>query len=125
MPRWVNVRNRTRGGLQVLRARWCESALCRMRGLTFRRRLPEGSGLLLVGPSDSVSRASIHMVGVFFPLGVVWINSRLEVVEARLAQPWRMYIPSSPARYVLEGAPSMLELVSSGEELEFADEDHD
>jgi uncharacterized membrane protein (UPF0127 family) len=65
------------------------------------------------------------MVGVFFPLGVVWINSRLEVVEARLAQPWRMYIPSSPARYVLEGAPSMLELVSSGEELEFADEDHD
>jgi uncharacterized membrane protein (UPF0127 family) len=65
------------------------------------------------------------MICVFFPLGVVWINSRLEVVDARLAQPWRMYMPSSPARYVLEGAPSVLELVAVGEELEFADEDHD
>jgi uncharacterized membrane protein (UPF0127 family) len=122
LARWVEVRNRSKGDRKVVRARWCESYLCRMRGLTFRRTLPEGTGLLLVDAKESISGAAIHMWAVFFPLGVVWIDSAKWVVDFKVAEPWKIYLPSRPARYVLEGHPSILESVAIGDALEFMDE---
>jgi uncharacterized membrane protein (UPF0127 family) len=103
-------------------ARWCESYLCRLRGLTFRLKLPEGEGLLLVGGAESISLATIHMFGVFFSLGVIWLDSSLRVVDRTLARPFEIHRPSAPARYVLEGKPSILEGVEPGDALEFVDE---
>ncbi|HEY69200.1 MAG TPA: hypothetical protein G4O08_01305 [Anaerolineae bacterium] len=122
MARWVRVRNQTRQGEMVVLARWCESHLCRLRGLTFRSKLPDGQGLLLVGQKDSISLAAIHMFGVFFSLGVVWIDSSLRVVGKTLARPLGIYRPEAAARYVLEGRPSILEGVHPGDWLEFVDE---
>jgi uncharacterized membrane protein (UPF0127 family) len=122
MARWVSVRNRTRRGETLVLARWCESHLCRLRGLTFRSELPDGQGLLLVGQTDSISLAAIHMFGVFFSLGVVWIDSSLRVVGKTLARPFGIYRPEAAARYVLEGRPSILEGVHPGDLLEFVDE---
>ncbi len=122
MARWVRIRNRSREGEEVVLARWCASYLCRLRGLTFRLKLPEGEGLLLVGGSDSASLATIHMFGVFFSLGVIWLDSSLRVVDRVLARPFGIYGPSAPARYILEGVPSILEGVELGDALEFVDE---
>ncbi len=122
MARWVRVRNQTRQGETVVLARWCESHLCRLRGLTFRSKLPEDRGLLLVGKTDSISNAAIHMFGVFFSLGVVWIDLSLHVVGKTLARPMGIYRPQAAARYVLEGRPSILEGVQPGDVLEFVDE---
>lgn len=118
MSHWVEVYNLT-ADRAVIRARWCQSYLCRLRGLTFRRSLPEGTGLLLVDDKESISGAAIHMWAVFFPLGVVWIDAAKWVVDYTLARPWRVYMPKAPARYVLEGPPSMLEAITEGDALEF------
>lgn len=118
MARWVEVRNRSRHGDLVLRARWCESFWCRLRGLTFRRELPPGEGLLLVEGRQSRAQTAIHMWMVGFPIGVAWLDNELRVVDTRLALPWRIYVPSQAARYTLEGAPSMLQSVAVGEVLE-------
>jgi len=115
----VQVINRARGSVLVERARWCRSFLCRLRGLTFRRRLGEGEGLILVERREGRSRTAIHMWAVFFPLGVLWINSRYVVVDARLARPWRMYQPAAPAQYVLEGNPAILSDITIGDQLDF------
>jgi uncharacterized membrane protein (UPF0127 family) len=123
MARWVRVRNQSHGGKQIVLARWCESYFCRLRGLTFRLRLPERHGLLLVGRSESISLAAIHMFGVFLSLGVIWLDSSQRVVDLVLARPFGIYRPASPARYVLEGRPSILEGVSLGDELVFEDEE--
>ncbi|MGD8814857.1 MAG: DUF192 domain-containing protein, partial [Anaerolineales bacterium] len=112
MARWVRVLNRTRRDEQVVKARWCESHMCRLRGLTFRCRLPEDRGLLLVGHTESITLAAIHMFGVFFPLGVIWIDSSLRVVGKTLARPLGVYRPQSAALYVLEGRPTILDGVS-------------
>ena len=122
MARWVRVCNLSRGGEQVVLARWCESYLCRLRGLTFRFGLPETRGLLLVGRTESISLAAIHMFGVFLSLGVIWLDSSQRVVDRVVARPFAVYKPGAPARYVLEGRPSILEGVSLGDELDFADE---
>ncbi len=81
-----------------------------------------GTGLLLVQPSESRSAAAIHMWAVFFPLGVVWLDSAHRVVDTRLALPWRMYAPRHAARYILEGNPGLLDHVAPGDVLEFGED---
>lgn len=119
MARWVTVRNRSRRGEPVLRARWCASFMSRLRGLTFRRGLPPGEGLILVEAREGRAQTAIHMWMVAFPIGVAWLDDKLQVVDTRLALPWRIYVPSRAARYTLEGAPSMLQSVAVGEVMEF------
>ena len=122
MDRWVSIRNQSAGGIELVRARWCESGLCRMRGLTFRRSLAQNEGLLLVGKRDDRTEASIHMVAVFFSLGVVWIDSEGNVVDCKIARPMGFYFPLAGAKYVLESRPELLKAVSIGDVLEFVDE---
>jgi uncharacterized membrane protein (UPF0127 family) len=96
---------------KVLR-RWWERA----RGFMFRRKLQPGEALLFVNPRETIADAAIHMLFVGIPLAVVWLDSEWRVVDMVLAQPWRMhYSPQQPAKYILEGAPSLLEQVSTGD----------
>ncbi len=121
MARWVEVRKRDEDGRLLCLARWCTSYWCRLRGLTFRRRLPRGKGLVLVEPAESRSGTAIHMFAVFFPIGVLWLDSRGKIVDRRLAKPWRVYLPAAPAQYIVEGSPEMLKWAEIGDVLEFVD----
>ena len=106
----------------VTRARWCASPWCRLVGLMFRSRLKEGEALILVEAADSRLATAIHMFFVPFPIAAIWINSAGQVVDKVKALPWRpAYMPSAPARYVLETAPDVLEKVSLGDEVVFED----
>jgi len=122
MPRWVVVRNRSRGGMPVARARWCSSFLCKLRGLSLRRTLPAETGLLLAESGDGRWTTSIHMFGMLFDIGVVWIDGRGIVVDTRHALPWRAYLPTAPARFTLEGSPEILDRAKVGDLLEFAED---
>jgi uncharacterized membrane protein (UPF0127 family) len=109
MTATATISNTTQPQAAPLQARWCASFLCQLRGLTFRRSLGIDEGLLLVQKRDTTIDAAIHMLFVFMPLGVVWINSACEVVDVKLAKPWRpMYAPQRPAKYVLEIHPQRL-----------------
>ena len=122
MERWVQVYNHSRTGETILRARWCSSFACRLRGLTFRRSLPPGEGLVLVESRESISQSGIHMMAVWMDLGVVWMDAGFKVVDSVCAKPWRVYLPAAPARYTLEGDPAILQQVSIGDVLELVDE---
>ncbi len=124
MSRWVVVRNRSRGGLTVARARWCSSFLCKLRGLSLRRSLPAETGLILVESRDGRWTTSIHMFGMLFAIGVVWIDGQGIVVDTRRASPWRVYFPAAPACFTLEGSPEILDRAAVGEVLEFTEEPH-
>lgn len=122
MAHWVQVINHSNEGQDLIEVLWCQSYLCRLRGLMFRRKLQKGRGLLLVDSQESVSRAAIHMWAVFMDLGVVWINDEMRVADCTIAKPWRIYFPSTPARFVLEGSPEILKHVDIGDALEFRHE---
>ncbi len=101
-----------------LRARRCDTFLCRLRGLTFRRSLADDEGLLFVESAESRVATSIHMFFVFFSIGVVWMAADGAVVDAKLARPFRpYYAPRAPAKYYLEGTPALLSWVKIGERL--------
>lgn len=121
MQKWVDVINRSTGGDRILRARWCSSFVCKLRGLTFRKSLGLDEGIVLVENSESRLNTAIHMLGVFFSIGVVWIDNEFVVVDLILAKPWRFYTPKNAAKYILEGSPDILEKISLGHKLEFVD----
>lgn len=101
-PRYVFVQDKD-NRLGAPRVKYCDSFLCRLRGLTFRSPITRDEGLLLVFGRDSRVDSSIHMLGVGFDLAVFWINNELQVVDKVVAGAWKpAFLPKSPARYVLE-----------------------
>jgi len=117
---FVKVTNLNQPDLSLVTASYCVSFVCRLRGLTFRRNITPDQGLLLVQGRDSRLDSGIHMLGMFFDIGVVWITSSYEVVDTRLARAWRpIYIPIRAARYVLEIHPSRLNDFHVGDQLRF------
>jgi uncharacterized membrane protein (UPF0127 family) len=116
----MKVWNETQGKQILGHVRRCASYLCRLRGLTFRRRLDEGEGLWLIGRRESRVDTAIHMFFVFFPIAAIWLDMSGQVVDAKLARPFRpFYGPRGPAKDILEGPPSLLEQVQIGDRLRF------
>ena len=103
----THIRNLNNPAIAPVRARWCQSFFSRLRGFTFRSKLENEEGLVLVESRDSRLDTSIHMFFVWTDLAVVWVNSDDEVVDNRLAKAWHpYYAPAKPARYVIEFHPN-------------------
>jgi uncharacterized membrane protein (UPF0127 family) len=86
----------------------------------FRRALAEDEVYLFDERRESITRAAITMLFVFFPIAVVWLDSSKQVVDKVLALPFRLgYAPRGPARYYVEGRPCLLDRVSIGDQLDF------
>lgn len=120
MSRYHRIFNVTRAASALEKGKWCASTWCHFRGLMFRRDLPDDEGLIFVRKHPSITATAIHMLFCFFPLGVVWVDGDLRVVDMKLAKPWRpYYAPQKPAQYYIEAKPGILERVSIGDQLRF------
>jgi len=116
MMKTVSINNFSRPLRRPCLVNYGASFICQLRGLTFRRKLDLEDGLLLVQKHDNRIDSAIHMLFVFIPLAVVWINSAGIVVDRRLALPWRLiYVPRAPAKFVLEVHPDRLEEFCEGD----------
>lgn len=116
----VTVRNLSRPLLSPLEAGYCNSFVCRLRGLTFKRNLPPNWGLLLVQDREGRLDASIHMLWMWIDLAIIWVNSKMRVVDVRPAYRWRSFIiPVRPAKFVLEIAIDRLDDFQIGDEISF------
>lgn len=124
--RLVRIRNTHRPEVTPIRAGYCESFGCQLRGLTFRRSLAADEGLLLVQARQNRVEAAIHMLMMFIDLAVIWLDDRRQVVDVQLARRWRpAYVPAQPARYILETGVHRLNDFQVGDVLEFDDLTHD
>ena len=121
--RLIKIENRTTPLANPLKVRYCDTFLSRLRGLTFQRSLPPEEGIILAQTRDSRLDSAIHMLGVWFDLGVVWLDGNQQVVDRRIAHRWRLlYIPIKPARFVLEMHPVRLGEFNLGDRLSFINE---
>ncbi len=122
MSRIIHIRNLDNPSQTPLQIKYCETFLCRLRGLTFRRELPPTEGLLLVQGRDSRLDTAIHMLAVSFDLSVVWIDSSLTVVDKVLAKSWHLaYTPKKAAQYILEIHPDRWDDFEIGNKVQFED----
>ena len=122
MDKYIAIENKNRGTDGTLRIKYCDTFLTQLRGFTFRSRLSQGEGLVLVGTRDSRLDSSIHMFFVSFDLLVIWINANMQVVDKVIAKSWRpAYFSKQPAKYVLEVHPERWEEFQIGDEVQFKD----
>lgn len=122
MPHPIRVQNLTHSLSAPAKVGYCDSFLCRLRGLMFRSQLGVDEGLLLVEGRDSRLDSSIHMFFVPFDLAVFWIDSSLTVVDKVMARSWKpAYLSRQPARYILEIHPTRWENYEIGDHVEFKD----
>jgi uncharacterized membrane protein (UPF0127 family) len=116
----IHILNKNHPLQTPLEALYCESFMCRLRGLMFRSSLPANEGLLLVEARESRLETSIHMLFVFMDLAVIWMNSELVVVDKVLACSWRpAYAPQQSAKYILEIHPDRFDDFNIGDCVEF------
>ncbi len=108
-------------GVQIT-LRWCDSFFAKLRGFMFRGQIGANEGLVLVERRPSITNTSIHMMFVFTPLAVYWLDENFAVVHAALALPWRpYYAPPKPAKYVVELHPSLAGVFLPGDRLPIQD----
>ena len=120
MDTFITVQGKERKLAAPARVKYCESFLCRLRGLTFHAPLTMDEGLLLVFGRDSRVDSSIHMLGVGFDLAVFWINSEMKIVDKIVAGAWKpAFFPKEPAKYVLEVHAGRMDDFEIGEYVEF------
>jgi uncharacterized membrane protein (UPF0127 family) len=114
------IRNTRTNEVVVGRAKWAASAWAHFIGLQGRFSLQPDEGLLFVYGSEGIANTTIHMFFVFMSIGVVWLNAKGEVVDKKLAKPWRpYYAPKTAAQYFIEASPDILEKVQIGDRLTF------
>jgi len=120
MTKSIIIKNLTKAIDTPAQVGYCDSFLCRLRGLMFRPSLGLDEGLLLVEKRDSRLDTSIHMFFVPFDLAVFWINSDMVVVDKVIARSWRpAYFPKADARYTLEIHPDRWGNYEIGDKVEF------
>jgi uncharacterized membrane protein (UPF0127 family) len=123
MSSYLFVQNQIKPIDNPARVKFCDSFLCRLRGLMFRSALARDEGLVLVTGRDSRADSSIHMLFVPFDLAVFWINSKMIVVDKVIAKSWRpAYFPAKAARYILEIHSSRYNDYEVGDKVQFKNE---
>jgi len=118
--KYINVKV----GKTTIKAEIANTTLKRIRGLMFRKNLPEDQGMLFVFNQDGFH--GIWMMNMSFPIDIVWVNEEKKVVDVvRDVQPCKLlcpsYRPKEKARYVLEVNANFTEKhgVKIGSELDF------
>ncbi|MDP3640407.1 MAG: DUF192 domain-containing protein [Nanoarchaeota archaeon] len=77
--------------------RYCRTAFSQARGLMFRRK----QNLIMEFPKEK--RVSLHMLFVFFPIDVLLLNSKKEIVEIKRGfQPFSFWRSMKEGKYVVE-----------------------
>ncbi len=119
----ISIHNSDNPKIVPIRAKWCQSFLCRLRGYTFRKKLDLREGLLLVEKRDSRIDSSIHMMFCWTDLAVIWINADMTVVDVILAKKWApAYFPAKPAQYTLEIHPDRVNDFKPGDKVKITHE---
>lgn len=115
----MQLANQTRGEVIARRVRVCNTRWSRGRGLMFHRHLAADEALWFQLERPGKLVAAIHMLFVFFPIGVVWLDEEGRVVDRALARPFRpWYAPAGPAAAFVEGLPTILERCAVGDVLQ-------
>ena len=114
--------NQSNSDCPPITAKYCDTFLCRFRGLMLQKGISRNNGILLVESGETKVNSSIHMLFMKFDIAAIWLNNDLQVVDKVLAKRWKsLYMPNAPASYTLETHPARLSDFNIGDQLRFDD----
>ena len=87
-------------------------------GLMFasKKRIERGICLAMPTKKDVRYGCAVTMYFVFYPLEIIFVNSKYKVVDKVVLKPWKStYIPREAAKYVIESKVGLLENIKVGD----------
>ncbi len=119
MTKYVEILNKNI--ILASKAKYYDHFLPKLKGLMFTLPLRRGHGIVLVASKEGILETMIHMLFVFYPLDIVWLNSDFEVVDLRkMIMPFTPFVaPIKPAKYVIELPHGSLKHIKIGDKLIF------
>ncbi|MDD3083422.1 MAG: DUF192 domain-containing protein [Candidatus ainarchaeum sp.] len=86
-----------------IKVRFANTSWQRLKGLMFEDTKKFDYALIFDFPKESIIGCSIHMIFVFFPIDVLFLNKEKKVVDKITLLPFTPnYTPKKPAKYVIE-----------------------
>ena len=71
-------------------------------------------------PEKSLIGSSVHMMFVFFPIDIVFLDEQKKVVDKKTLSPWTLnYTPKKAAKYFIELPAQRGEIVKLGDKLDW------
>lgn len=91
------------GKALIRKVKIAHSLLQKAKGLMFENKGKFDYALVFVLKNKSKIEASVHMLFVFFPIGIIFLNEEKKVIEKVMLKPWTLnYTPKKPANYFIE-----------------------
>ncbi|MGB9673341.1 MAG: DUF192 domain-containing protein [Anaerolineales bacterium] len=119
---FISINNKNRPLRHPLQLKVCNNFNTRLKGYLFSPPPKIDEGLIFDFRSSSRINSAIHMLGVPFPLAIIWLDERKIVVDKCIAYPWKLaYIPRLAARYVIECSPERMEDFEINDAVTFSD----
>jgi len=111
------IRNQTKKFILIKKAKLCTSIPSKAFGFMFRLKKPEEA---LVFIFSSERRADLHMLFVFFPIDVLFLDKNKKVVDIKKDfKPFTYYAPKAQAMYVVELPAGLLGKTKIGDIIGF------
>ena len=107
--------NTTRKKVLAKRVKECKTTLSKAKGLMFTRKRKD-LGIILDFHEEK--RLTLHMIFVFYPIDVLFLDSSKKVVEMKKAlKPFTFYKNKKKARYVIELSQGRLSETQVGDKI--------
>ncbi len=87
----------------IKKTKIADNLFLRFKGLMFEDKKNFDYALIFKFPKASKIGTSLHMLFVFFPIDVLFLNAEKKVVDKTTMNPWQLnYTPKKEAKYVIE-----------------------
>ena len=97
------LRNESTNSEVIGNLKFADNFFRKLKGLMFERRGNFDYGLVFEFAGEAKIGASIHMLFVFFPIDVVYLDSGRKVVDVATVRPWTLnYTPKKAAKFLIE-----------------------
>jgi len=108
------------GKLVIKKVRHARSTWQRTKGLMFEDKKKFDYALIFEFPRESKIGSSLHMIFVFFPIDVLFLDKNKKVVDKVTLPPFQPnYTPKKAAKYVIEMPNGKAKKVKVGSKIEW------
>ena len=107
-------------GIEIARTvEFSRTALSQAFGLMFRKNVPSDYSMIFI--MEKPSSVSIHMLFVFFPIDVIFLNEEKRIKGLSRLKPWLGFKTMKNVKYVIEMKAGTIEKFnfSAGGQMEF------
>ncbi|MDD4251033.1 MAG: DUF192 domain-containing protein [Candidatus ainarchaeum sp.] len=103
-----------------LQVRFANDPWQRLKGLMFEDEKNFNYALLFENPSESKINSAVHMIFVFFPIDIIFLNKTKKVVDKITLLPFTPnYTPKKPAQYFIEMPKGKASKIKIGDKIEW------